>query len=591
MNDINRILRTAAWRLGVTQFLRGWVFALAIALAGLIVARLVEQALGAPFHWRLVAYSTLGATVLAGLAYALVLRPDRLAVARRIDEGANLKESISTALCVERAGDSWSRVTVESAARQARGVRVSQAVPIEGPRFWPVVLALGIALAIVFITVPRFDLLGWTKQQTAKADRQAQIVQAKTEAIDAQKKVEEMVKNLDLDKDKPESTAPEKPEVKDPEAIRKSAIKELSKLSDRLEQLRVGEKAQKLEAMTESLKQLKTPGMETNDLSKSLATGNFKQAQQEVEKLKESLSSKDSKLSESDKQKIAKQLDEIAKQLDQIAKDKQALEKDLEKMGLDKALAKDPDALSKALQNAKNLTEAQKQQIAESAKACQNASQSCQGLSQAMSKMASSAKSGDKQGMQDAAQGAKGQLSDLEQISQDMQSADAALSECKSQMSSLAGKCNCNGDGEGKSESQGPGSSPWSEGMKNGQGGRRGGGGIGRGGSSTSEKAEFEAQKKKDLSPLGQGPIVGSRMVQGESIKGESKAQFAQAVATADQGATEAIENNTIPREFHDAIKAYFGRLKREASNTPDPNAKPADDAAPAKPASDAGKK
>ena len=82
----------------------------------------------------------------------------------------------------------------------------------------------------------------------------------------------------------------------------------------------------------------------------------------------------------------------------------------------------------------------------------------------AMSKMASSCQNGDKQGMEAAAQGAKGQLSDLEQISQDMQMADAALSECKSQMSQLAGKCN-GGQCEGQGNNPGNGGTkPWSEG-------------------------------------------------------------------------------------------------------------------------------
>ena len=71
-------------------------------------------------------------------------------------------------------------------------------------------------------------------------------------------------------------------------------------------------------------------------------------------------------------------------------------------------------------------------------------------------------------------------------------------------------------------------------------------------------------------------------MVEGDSIKGESKAEFTSAAITAEQGATEAMENNTIPREFHDAVKSYFGNLKgggKAAKDAPTAPTKPAESA------------
>jgi hypothetical protein len=76
---------------------------------------------------------------------------------------------------------------------------------------------------------------------------------------------------------------------------------------------------------------------------------------------------------------------------------------------------------------------------------------------------------------------------------------------------------------------------------------------------------------------------VSSRVVEGESIRGESKAEFVAAVARGEQNATEAIENNAVPREFHESIKAYFGRLKQRAAPGGDT---PAEKPAPAGPAS-----
>ena len=80
-------------------------------------------------------------------------------------------------------------------------------------------------------------------------------------------------------------------------------------------------------------------------------------------------------------------------------------------------------------------------------------------------------------------------------------------------------------------------------------------------------------------------------MVEGDSIKGESKAEFTSVATKAEQGATEAMEQNQIPREFHDAVKNYFGNLKGGGKAAKDAGA--ATPTAPAKltaPAKDAGK-
>lgn len=589
MHEINKVLSAAAWRLGVMNFIRGLVVALAAALGGLILLRVVQQLFGFALPWEQIGYWSAGACVAAALVWCVIARPGRLAVARRVDEGANLRESLSTALYVEKQSeDPWVRATIDTAVQKARGVRVAQAVPIQPPRFWPVPLAMGLALAVLYF-MPALDVLGWKKEKVAKEENRVQVVQAKQEALDAKKKIEDMVKDLDLEKEKVEAPEAEKPELRNPEEIRKSAIKELTKLNDRLEQLRTGEKGQKLEKVEERLKQLKTPGKETSELTKAMATGNFEQAKQELEKLQEQMAG--SEMKDSDKQKVAEQLEQIAKQLEKMAENKKDLEKQLEQAGLNKELAGDPKALKEALEKAQNLSEEQKKSLQEQCQSQSQCQKSMDGLSEAMSKMASACKNGDKEGMENAAQGAQGQLSELEQLAQEMEMAEAAQNECKSQMSQMGSKCNggqCEG-GEGgnqMSQSNGNGSTkPWSAGFSESFGSGRGGPGQGQGGSPGVESADFSTEKRKAIGQLGQGPIVGSRLVEGESIKGESTAAFSSAVASAEQGATEAMENNTIPREYHDAIKNYFGNLKTKTNGKGAAAGAAAKDAAPAKPA------
>jgi hypothetical protein len=207
--------------------------------------------------------------------------------------------------------------------------------------------------------------------------------------------------------------------------------------------------------------------------------------------------------------------------------------------------------------------------------AAMKSSEMMQQMSSAMQKMSECNKPGDGQSQsQQGAQQLGDKLSEMEQMQQEMELADASMSECQNALNQLGkegeGECQGMGECQGGLGSQAGGNGqestkPWSAGtnMENGMG--RGGPGLGQGGRPGEAKADYDLEKKKDIGAKGNGPIVSSRLVEGDSIKGESKAAFAKAVAAADQGATEAIENNTIPREYHDAIKAYFGRLKGKA--------------------------
>ena len=54
-------------------------------------------------------------------------------------------------------------------------------------------------------------------------------------------------------------------------------------------------------------------------------------------------------------------------------------------------------------------------------------------------------------------------------------------------------------------------------------------------------------------------------MVYGSQIRGEATAQFGEAVNASAVQAAEAIESMQVPREYHDAVRHYFGRLERAA--------------------------
>lgn len=583
MNEIRRVLRAAAWRIFVIDFVRWLVLAVCAMIGGMIVLRVGQKLTAMTVPWTQVAQWSAGGAVAVALIWSLITRSDRAAVARRVDEGADLREAISTALCVQGQTDPWSNLAVESAAARARTVNVRQAVPVTPPRFWPVPLALGLVLLIAWV-MPDRDLFGKRAAAAEQQKKHESVVQVKHQVDLEVKKAMDAASTLDLGKDKePQAPEAQKPEPKTPEEVKREAVKKLTSLKDKLEELKTGEKGSTLEAIKQELKQLKTPGDgPLTDLSLQLAKGDFQKASAELSKLLEKVQS--GQLSDEQKAKLAEQLKQMQAQLEKLAADQKELEKALEKAGLDKKLGADPEALKKALEESKNLTDEQKKQLQKQAQAQSQACKACNSMSASMGKMCRNmGKDGMSQEGMEGAEGLAGQMSELEQMASEMAMADAAMSKCEGSLAALESFSECNNPGMGDCEGMIPGTAPFKSGWSEKMGAGRGGPGRSRGGGDPGEtEAKYAAEKKKFETKNQGGPIISSRLVEGDSIKGESAEQFAAAAAAAQASATEAIENNVYPREYHDAIKHYFGRLNAKAK-AEEVGGKPAAPAAPGK--------
>ncbi len=285
---------------------------------------------------------------------------------------------------------------------------------------------------------------------------------------------------------------------------------------------------------------------------------------------------------------MGKQLENLKGQLDKLAQSQKNLEEKLKQAGMDPKLASNPEELKKALDKNQNMSDDQKQAMQKAAEAKKSADQSCQAMAQCMGKMASKMGKDGEQGEQGESgqQGMKemaSQMSEMEMMMSEAQQMDAAMSEAQHQLKSLCeGMGQCQNPGMGQCQN-GLMDKPWSPGDNQGQGNRRGGHGQAQGGSNSEQVADESWTKRKVSSKTGQGPIIGSTMIQGEQVKGESTAQFAQVADAAEANASEALENNVIPREFHDVVKHYFGRLKAksQAQEAAKAAAAPAEEAKP----------
>lgn len=581
MGDINKVLRAAALRLAARRFLTLFVLLLSAACVFALGARVAQQVFGVGIDWVKFAWMAPVASLVLAAVGAAVRPVSRQKVARAVDEGGDLKESLSTALTVEGNNDGWAVNVMETAQRAARGVRVAQAVPVRAPSYWPAPLALALAFAAVSFVLPKVDLFGRQAEEDQKKADIAAVEAAKTEAkvavTSAQKKAEDAMKRLgeeNAEASKPEKI--EKPQT--PEEIRSAAIKQLTSMKDKLAQLKLSDKAMKADAMMDKMKGLRQPGKgPLDEFAKDLAQGKMGEASEALAEMAKKMASGEMK--PEDAAAVKSQLENLQKQLEKLAADKKKLEEQLAKAGIDPKLANSPDALKKELAKNDKMSKEQKEAMEKQAEAQESASQACQSMAQACQSMSQSMGKDGKMGQQgaQAMSDMQEQMSQMEMAQADMDALKAAMSECESaakQMSEGMGQCNNPGEGEckggnGSGEGDPNSTKPYAQGETQNDGGfGRGGPGISQGGGGAGEQQDIEKwQKKKPKVALGEGPMIGTMLVQGEQIKGESKQAFVEMAAAAQQQATEAMANNQVPREYQDVVKKYFSTVVNKSKD------------------------
>lgn len=566
MTEINRVLKQAALRLFIIDLLS----TLAVCLSVVFIALIGVRVLHAFGVWPIGLMETFigagAAAVIGAMVWSLILRRNRLGVARTLDERADLRESISTALCVQGSQDPWAQAVVETARDRARRVIVRDAIPVTSPRLLPVPLACAAVLLIAWFTLPREMSL--SKGAEERRAQQEQLIAVKAELKAKEDAIAEKLRQVNIDlgfeePDKGEQAAPQSAEE-----MQRAAMRRLTQLEDRLTALQKGEQAGALEAMKEKLQQVRQPGPgPLDEFSRALQRGDMAQAREKLSELAEKLKNQD--LSAEQQAQLKDQMQKLANQLDALAKDRAKLEEALQQAGLSRDHAKqaaaDPEALKRALENLKHLSEAQKQQLADAAKSLNEACKNCSGMGEALSQMS--------MGLSElglSAQGVEGlesmsgQLSQLEMMQAEMSAISAALSECRGQLASL-GRSMCEGGGEGMG-GQCEGIGEWAEGASDRFGAGFGGPGKGNSASGPEEEAAaFQTRQEKSPANMGQGPIIAQRLVHGDQIRGEATAEFSQAASIAGQAATEAIDHKIVGLEWHGPLKHYFGRLEARA--------------------------
>ena len=61
----------------------------------------------------------------------------------------------------------------------------------------------------------------------------------------------------------------------------------------------------------------------------------------------------------------------------------------------------------------------------------------------------------------------------------------------------------------------------------------------------------------------GKGAIIGQFLFDGEQVKGDVTSSFTDVVLAAEHDASDRINRNRIPRQYHKAVKTYFSSVQR----------------------------
>jgi hypothetical protein len=575
-SELDAVLRGAAARIFVTRFLRSLVIALAVAVGVLVAALIAQRVFAFPFDWT-IAWAVAGAGALVfALLVTMLSNPDRAAVARRVDDAANLRESISTALVVGTADDAWSRAAVDSARDRAKGVRLHESMPVRAPSNWWVPFAPAVLFALGWFLLPQWDALGANKERQADQEAKIELISAKEQADEATRKVESMLREMGredlLPEDAPEADVPQ---PATPEEIRRSAIRKLTTVKEELTKLKDSPASLAAEQMKDRLAQLRQPGQgPLNEMVSKLQRGDFAGAREALEELQKEMDS--GEMTPEQRAALEKQMRALGDQLAQLAQQADELKDALENAGMNPDLANDMQALQQALeQNPQGLSQQQLDQLQKMAQATKQSQGQCQSMGQCA-------------GGGSAGMGAMGdQLSDLEMASKQAAGAGKSLSDTLAQLDALAqldqqaqGDIMSLLDKPVRDQKQGM----WQSGG-NGQGsgsGGMGGRGQGQGAGANYQEGAFTTKQDKAATKNQGGPVVGRMFIDGVQIRGESKAEFQAAASAAESAAAEAIDDRRVPREHQDAVKRYFGRLKRAVEGTPTPEPAPPAEPAPA---------
>jgi hypothetical protein len=497
--------------------------------------------------------------VIASVVWTTAVRADPTFAAAKLDEAAGLRERLSTGQLCAGQEDPFAGAVVADAERVCTSLSARQHIRLRMPEPFAWSVLSIVAAAAMFLISP-----GLLKRTEAKEARE-QAVELEQTKIAVKRKMDDVKRMAEANpalqdlKDELDDLDREAGgKLERPADLRHEAIKKIDKLADAVKQKRRTGDYEASKEMRKMLRGLKVPRSSdapTQKLSKALKDGDFKSAKEEIKALQEQLATLKSDQDKELAAKISKQLDDIAKQLEKLAKDEklaqQLKQADIKKEDLERMLENlkkaDLEQLKKQLEE-KGMNQQQIEKLVKQLERRQGAGSMAQKLAQAMKKGAQCNNPGQ---MGEAMAGltmATDQLSDLELLEQEMNQLDTVLADLQGAKDNISKPCSaCKG--AGCSRCQG----------KQGGMGRLG---QGRGGLAPEQQTAVDFKVERGKVHTGKGAII-QFLFDGEQVKGEVSPSFTEVVTAAEHEASDRINRNRVPRQYHKAVKAYFSSVQR----------------------------
>jgi hypothetical protein len=507
-----------------------WAGALVLAAGWLLVEPLIPGNRADWVRWAVAGGIGLAAT-LFGVLWAVLRAPDRLSAALTMDERFGLKERVTTSLSLDArtAALPAGQALLADASERVAGLDVGERFPLR--MRWNAVLVplAGLALAaVVFFYEP-------TRSQatTNPADEGKQPAANKE---DMNKKVAEVKKKVHEKKKAGEKINNEKADLIDDELqkILNKPRDTKDDVRDRLKELTaLEEKAKKnqddlkdrAQAIKDQMQQMnKNAGSNAKDgpakeMQKALEKGDFKKAQEELEKLRKKLEDKDHPLNEKEKEQLKQQLQDMKEKMKAAADPKEA-KKQLEQLKRDGKI--DQEQFNKAMdqleKNAKRMSPDDQQKMNDIADALKEAEQAL--------------KDGDGNKASDALQRAGEAMKKTDDLIQMQEDVQEQLDDLEDAQRGFQQGMNPGGPGAGRR--------PESDPVKTGH---------------------YTSKLKGQFDPKGAKELTG--YVSGPSFKKKSSAEIATEIKQASQEAPEAMERQRIPRAASDMARGYFENFRK----------------------------
>lgn len=515
-----------------------------------------------------------GVAVLLAIAALAVLRtPNRMQVAVLIDHRLGAKERFSTALALAESDDEFARAAEAEAHQAARRMRIEGKFPVRPTLHWigPVV-AWSVAAAVFFF-LPTLDVLGSRAAQVQAADQAAQLEQTRAEVKRAVSKVQTVIEqakapqlSTDLDQ-----LAELLAKGERPDNLRREALKPLTDLKDKLKQLQQERNKDGLGKTEKMLKGLRgTKDAYDNELNRDLAKGDFAKAAKRIKDILGKLNS--GKMTDAEKKALENQLKDLSDQVGRLADAEKQIGDMLKRQGMDsgeadKMAGMSEEDLREALKD-KGWSDEQIEDLMDKISEARNACKKCDNLSD---KLADCQLPGQLPGGLNP----DGMIA-LSETLGEMAGEQVGEMSLKDAMKALEGAIarlgegECGGgmmlvdDGEGGMVIAGgkPGQGAIPGGMP--------GPGAGRG--HVDADGPEEELGKVNLKGTGvpnrpnkDAEIIGSWLVRGATVTGESKKKLTEAVQAGKDAAAEAVRDNKIPRKLENVVKEYFGGMESVA--------------------------